>query len=133
MRRALVLNATYEPLSVVPTRRAVCLVLAEKAEVLHDDEGLMRSAHLELRTPLVIRLRYMVKVPFHRRTTMSRRAVFARDAHQCQYCGGHADSIDHVLPAQPRRRCTCGRTWRRRAARATCASATAHRTRRACT
>ena len=57
----------------------------------------MRSAHLELRTPLVIRLQYMVKVPY-RRTTMSRRAVFARDAHQCQYCGGHADSIDHVLP-----------------------------------
>jgi 5-methylcytosine-specific restriction endonuclease McrA len=98
MRRALVLNATYEPLSVVPTRRAVCLVLAEKAEVLHDDDGVMRSAHLELRTPVVIRLRYMVKVPYHRRTTMSRRAVFARDAHQCQYCGGHADSIDHVLP-----------------------------------
>ena len=60
--------------------------------------ALVRSAHLELRTPLVIRLRYMVKVPYHRRTTMSRRAVFARDAHQCQYCGGHADSIDHVLP-----------------------------------
>ena len=98
MRRALVPNATYEPLSVVPTRRAVCLVLAEKAEVLHDDDGLVRSAHLELRTPVVIRLRYMVKVPYHRRTTMSRRAVFARDAHQCQYCGGHADSIDHVLP-----------------------------------
>ena len=98
MRRALVLNATYEPLSVVSARRAVCLVLAEKAEVLHDDEAPMRSAHLELRTPLVIRLRYMVKVPYHRRTTLSRRAVFARDAHRCQYCGGHADSIDHVVP-----------------------------------
>ena len=99
MRRALVLNATYEPLSVVSTRRAVCLVLAEKAEVVHhDDDGLVRSAHLVLHAPLVIRLRYMVKVPYHRRTTMSRRAVFARDSHQCQYCGGHADSIDHVLP-----------------------------------
>jgi 5-methylcytosine-specific restriction endonuclease McrA len=98
MRRALVLNATYEPLSVVPARRAVCLVLAEKADILHDDDGLVRSAHVVLRTPLVIRLRYMVKVPYHRRTTMSRRAVFARDGHQCQYCGGHADSIDHVLP-----------------------------------
>ena len=53
---------------------------------------------LVLHAPLVIRLRYMVKVPYHRRTTMSRRAVFARDSHQCQYCGGHADSIDHVLP-----------------------------------
>ena len=55
MRRALVLNATYEPLSVVPIRRAVCLVLAEKAEVLHEDDGVMRSAHIVLRTPVVIR------------------------------------------------------------------------------
>ena len=96
--RVLVLNATYEPLSVVPTRRAVCLVLAEKAEVVHHDDGLVRSASLVLHAPLVIRLRYMVKVPYHRRTTMSRRAVFARDSHQCQYCGQTADSIDHILP-----------------------------------
>ena len=37
MQSALVLNATYEPLSVVPVRRAVCLVLSEKAEIVHDD------------------------------------------------------------------------------------------------
>ena len=48
--------------------------------------------------PLVIRLRYVVKVPYHRRTALSRRAVFARDEHRCQYCGAHADSIDHVMP-----------------------------------
>ena len=36
----------------------------------------------------MIRLRYMVKVPYHRRTALSRRAVFARDDHRCQYCGG---------------------------------------------
>jgi 5-methylcytosine-specific restriction endonuclease McrA len=98
MRSALVLNATYEPLSVVSARRAVCLVLAEKAEVVHDDGTEVHSVHTAVPTPLVIRLRYMVKVPYHRRTTLSRRAVFARDDHRCQYCGGHADSIDHVLP-----------------------------------
>ena len=32
MRSALVLNATYEPLSVVSARRAACLVLADKAD-----------------------------------------------------------------------------------------------------
>ena len=95
---ALVLNATYEPLSVVSARRAACLVLADKADVIEADGTELRSPSLVLQSPLVIRLRYMVKVPFHRRTTMSRRAVFARDAHQCQYCGGHADSIDHVMP-----------------------------------
>jgi 5-methylcytosine-specific restriction endonuclease McrA len=98
MRSALVLNATYEPLSVVSARRAVCLVLAEKAEVVHDDGTAIHSARAAVPTPLVIRLRYVVKVPYHRRTTLSRRAVFARDDHRCQYCGGHADSIDHVVP-----------------------------------
>ena len=37
MRSALVLNASYEPLSVVPARRAACLVLADKADVIEDD------------------------------------------------------------------------------------------------
>ncbi len=92
------LNATYEPLSVVPARRAACLVLADKADVVEDDGTVLRSASLVVPNPVVIRLRYVVKVPFHRRTALSRRAVFARDEHRCQYCGGLADSIDHVMP-----------------------------------
>ena len=98
MRSALVLNASYEPLSVVPARRAVCLVLADKADVIEADGTELRSPSISLPSPLVIRLRYMVKVPYHRRTALSRRAVFARDDYRCQYCGCLADSIDHVLP-----------------------------------
>ena len=98
MRSALVLNATYEPLSVVPSRRAACLVLADKADLVEDDGTHLHSANLAIPNPLVIRLRYVVKVPYHRRTALSRRAIFMRDEHRCQYCGGHADSIDHVLP-----------------------------------
>lgn len=98
MQTALVLNASYEPLSIVPSRRAVCLVLADKAETVEHDAHLMRSELLSVPMPLVIRLRYMVKVPYHRRTSLSRRAVFARDHGRCQYCGSAADSIDHVHP-----------------------------------
>ena len=98
MRSALVLNATYEPLSVVPARRAACLVLADKADVVEDDGTFLHSESLTVPNPLVIRLRYVVKVPYHRRTALSRRAVFARDDHRCQYCGGAADSIDHIMP-----------------------------------
>lgn len=98
MRSALVLNATFEPLSVVSARRAVCLVLADKADIVEDDGTQVRAESLTLPGPLVIRLRYLVKVPYHRRTALSRRAVFARDDHRCQYCGRPADSIDHVLP-----------------------------------
>lgn len=101
MTRALVLNATYEPLCVVSWRRAVCLVLAGKADILAAGDGedeVVHSERMALATPSVVRLRYVVRVPFHRRTALSRRAVFARDGHRCQYCGAHADSIDHVVP-----------------------------------
>ncbi len=98
MRSALVLNATFEPLSIVPTRRAICLVLSDKAEIIEDDGTQIRAETFVMPGPLVIRLRYVVKVPYHRRTAMSRRAIFTRDNHRCQYCGGHADSIDHVMP-----------------------------------
>ena len=98
MRSALVLNATYEPLSVVPSRRAACLVLADKADIIEDDGTELHAASISVPNPLVIRLRYVVKVPYHRRTALSRRAIFMRDEHRCQYCGAHADSIDHVLP-----------------------------------
>jgi 5-methylcytosine-specific restriction endonuclease McrA len=98
MRSALVLNATYEPLSIVPARRAACLVLAEKAEIVHDDGTEIHSARLNIPSPTVIRLRYVVKVPYQRVAALSRRAIFARDEHRCQYCGRAADSIDHVFP-----------------------------------
>jgi len=98
MRSALVLNATYEPLSVVPSRRAACLVLADKADIIEDDGTHLHSESLSVPNPVVIRLRYVVKVPYHRRTAMSRRAVFVRDEHSCQYCGNMADSIDHIMP-----------------------------------
>ena len=98
MRSALVLNATYEPLSIVPSRRAACLVLAEKADIIHDDGTSIHSARLTVPSPTVIRLRYVVKVPYYRHAALSRRAVFARDDHRCQYCGEHADSIDHIFP-----------------------------------
>ena len=58
----------------------------------------VRSERLSVEVPSIIRLRYVVKVPYQRRITLSRRAVLLRDAKQCQYCGRDADSIDHVVP-----------------------------------
>jgi 5-methylcytosine-specific restriction endonuclease McrA len=98
MGRALVLNGSYEPLGVVNSRRAIVLVLDDKADVLHHSGDRLRSEHLVVDVPSVIRLRYMVKVPYQRRVTLSRRAVLHRDGHHCQYCGKAADSIDHVVP-----------------------------------
>jgi 5-methylcytosine-specific restriction endonuclease McrA len=96
--RALVLNATFEPLCVVPSRRAVVLVLDRKAEVLQASGEAMHSERLTVDVPSVIRLQTFVKVPFRRRAPLNRRGVFARDGHRCLYCGAAAESIDHVIP-----------------------------------
>jgi len=96
--KALVLNATYEPLCVVSVRRAVILVLKEKAEVLHTSDRVLHSARTTMAVPSVIRLTYFVKVPFRARAALNRRAVFARDGGRCQYCGAAAENIDHVIP-----------------------------------
>src|SRR3954447_26913021 len=98
MARSLVLNATYEPLGVVSSRRAVVLVLSDKAEVLHTDGSVFRSERLRVVAPSVIRLRHFVRVPYQRRAPLNRRAVFLRDGGRCQYCGKKAESIDHVVP-----------------------------------
>ena len=98
MGRALVLNATYEPLCVVPIRRAVVLVLKQKAEILHEDGGALHSEHMSVAIPSVIRLKYFVRVPLRARASLSRRAVFIRDHHLCQYCGSAAENVDHVMP-----------------------------------
>lgn len=94
----LLLNATYEPLCVVSGRRAVVLVLSAKAESVQDSGLAMHSATMTVCIPAVIRLTRYIRVPYLGRTPLSRRAVFARDASKCVYCGLAATSIDHVVP-----------------------------------
>lgn len=97
-RRALVLNVTFEPISVVGARRAVVLVLGGTAVSVVDSDEAIRSEHICVSVPSVIRLTRMVHVPYRRRAPLSTRAVLARDDHTCQYCGARADSVDHVQP-----------------------------------
>lgn len=92
------LNATFEPLCVVASRRALLLVLTSKAELLHDTGYEFHSARLALPEPSVVKLSHYVRVPHQARVAITRRAVFARDGHRCQYCGGQAENIDHVVP-----------------------------------
>jgi 5-methylcytosine-specific restriction endonuclease McrA len=98
--RVLVLNATYEPINVCTVRRAVVLLLKEKAEVLERAEWELHAESYSLARPVVIRLVSYVRVPrdTHRRK-ITRRAVFARDDWTCQYCGSRANlTVDHVVP-----------------------------------
>jgi 5-methylcytosine-specific restriction endonuclease McrA len=98
MSRALVLNTTFEPLCVVSARRAVVLLLTQKADLVTDSGERMHSERLSVEVPSVIKLRTFVRVPYRRRAALNRRAVFARDSSRCQYCAAPAESIDHVVP-----------------------------------
>jgi 5-methylcytosine-specific restriction endonuclease McrA len=98
MSQALVLNATFEPLCVVSSRRALLLVLDRKAESLACTDRVFRAERIAVAEPSVVRLGYYVKVPYQARIALNRRAVFARDGHRCQYCGASAENIDHVIP-----------------------------------
>jgi 5-methylcytosine-specific restriction endonuclease McrA len=96
--RALLLNASFEPLCVVSERRAVVLVLKEKAEIVERNGAELHSERAVFVVPSVIRLVHFVRVPYRTRVPLSRRAVFARDGHRCQYCNRAAENIDHVVP-----------------------------------
>jgi 5-methylcytosine-specific restriction endonuclease McrA len=73
-------------------------VLKEKAEIIVRNGAVLHSERSQLPVPSVIRLRHFVRVPFRNRVPLSRRAVFARDGHRCQYCDRAAENIDHVVP-----------------------------------
>ncbi|REE95699.1 HNH endonuclease [Thermomonospora umbrina] len=100
MRQVLLLNASYEPLTTLPLRRAVCLVLREKAEVVHpaDSGAVLHSATMAIEVPSVIRLRRYVRIPFRTRVPLTRAALMRRDNFRCAYCGHRAETIDHVIP-----------------------------------
>lgn len=97
MPRALVLNASNEPLSIVSARRAVVLVLRDKAELVEAGQEAWRSERMSVPRPSVIRLRSFVRVPYARRVALNRRAVFLRDNGVCQYCSQPAENVDHVV------------------------------------
>jgi 5-methylcytosine-specific restriction endonuclease McrA len=102
VHRVLVLNATYEPLSIISVQRAIVLLLKEKAELIESAEERLHAAFTSLPVPLVIRLVYYVRIPRPVTLAPTRRSVMARDNYTCQYCGASpgraALTLDHVLP-----------------------------------
>lgn len=98
LAHSLVLNAGYEPLCVVPGRRAVVLLLTSKAVALEEGDTTLHSERAAVTVPVVVKLTRYVKVPYAATVPLTRRAVFARDGGRCQYCSAPATSLDHVVP-----------------------------------
>ncbi|QDG54222.1 HNH endonuclease [Persicimonas caeni] len=101
MDPALLLNATYEPLSVVSWKKAITLLILGKAEMIEPQASVVHSATRVFRLPSVLRLLRRVSVP-RSRVQFSRTNVYRRDGFSCQYCGVRFRkeelTFDHVLP-----------------------------------
>ena len=83
----LVLNASYEPLNFCSGRRAVVLLLKEKAQFL---------------SSRVIRLLNYIRIPFSALASHkpSRSAIYKRDGNKCAYCSSTQNlTIDHIIPS----------------------------------
>ncbi len=102
MQRVLVLNATYEPLSIISVQRAVVLLLKEKAELVEAAAERLHASHTSVPVPLVIRLVYYVRIPHPVVLAPTRRSVALRDNFTCQYCGATPGrgllTLDHIVP-----------------------------------
>jgi 5-methylcytosine-specific restriction endonuclease McrA len=107
MLGCLALNSSFEPLTMVPLRRALRLVIDGKAEIVEaDHEALVRSERLAYPRPIVIRLAKFIHVPRRFRRQVTNTFLFARDRYTCQYCGRPSVQLrprealtrDHVVP-----------------------------------
>lgn len=110
MTPTLLLNASYEPLTVVSLPRAIRLILKDKVDPATEETILVQGGSNTMEIPTVLRLRRYVNVP-RRGVRWSRRAVLQRDNYRCIYCGVRlgetrhnqlltkADfTVDHLLP-----------------------------------
>lgn len=83
----LVLNASYEPIHHTSWKRAIVLVIKDKAYVV---------------SSRTIRLKQYIRVPPSKLVAgrPTRALILKRDNHTCKYCGyaGQNLTIDHVLP-----------------------------------
>ena len=105
--RCLALNASFEPLTMVPVRRALRLIIDGKAEIVETDGGgVVRSVRFSVPRPAVIRLVRFIHVPRRFRRQVTNTFLFARDEYSCQYCGRPQHELrfrecltrDHLVP-----------------------------------
>lgn len=103
MEMTLLLNATYEPLQVIPWKKAILLLCQGKVEVLEVYDREIRGVSISFKLPSVLRLLQWVKIKKNQRVVkFSRNNIFTRDKHSCQYCGRRFKAeeltFDHVIP-----------------------------------
>jgi len=101
MERVLLLNQSYEPVSVINWKRAITMFTLGKVEIIEEYEKDIRSRFLVIKAPAVVRLLKAFRRP-RKRVKFNRQNILARDRWRCQYCRNKFISkdltYDHVIP-----------------------------------
>jgi 5-methylcytosine-specific restriction endonuclease McrA len=102
MVSTLLLNASFEPMKVIPWQRAITLLVLDKAELLEAYDDVVRGMSAEFQMPSVVRLRRFARGRRAAGVKFSRTNVYRRDEYTCQYCGAQPGAskltFDHVVP-----------------------------------
>lgn len=101
--KALVLNASYEPLRIITWQKALLMWFQEKVEILEYHSAIARSVSNSFKLPSVLKLKSYVRPKRLDGVRFCRENVYIRDNYTCQYCAVKFNykelTIDHVLPA----------------------------------
>lgn len=99
--KTLLLDQSYQPVSVIPWQRAITLLTLGKLEVVSEYDHEIHSTYLVIKMPAVVRLLKAFKRK-KKPVKFSRTNIAARDRYKCQYCGVKLQlselTYDHVIP-----------------------------------
>ena len=94
----LILNASYLPLGVCNSKRAICLYFLDKVDILMNYDHHIHSPSMQMKVPSVVKLKKYVSFN-SLDVVLNRKNLLLRDHSSCQYCGSTRDlTIDHVIP-----------------------------------
>jgi 5-methylcytosine-specific restriction endonuclease McrA len=99
--RCIILNGDYTFLNTVNWKRAMCLIMKGKVEILKFSERVIRSGEgISIQVPLVMKLIKLIRSIYKSKVPFSKRNVMIRDKFKCVYCGVDDSrlTIDHVIP-----------------------------------
>ncbi len=98
-KKVLVLNQSYQPLMVIGSKRAICLLLTKKSECIQNYSDVIRSQSFKMNLPSVIRVNRYVRF-FRNHIVLNRMNILKRDDFVCQYCAKKSNTmtIDHIVP-----------------------------------
>lgn len=108
-KKCVVLNSTYEPLTIITVKRAISLLVQGKAILVEEYENVkVRSSNQSFSAPLTIALKYYInsRLVFKRPAPLNNRNLIIRDNNTCQYCGRTKSQLtakekmtrDHIIP-----------------------------------